>query len=145
MSLPVRYDLCVCASKDRAGVEASDPADWLRHLDGHDMDGKDAWQLAHPVTAISDDGAAVTPGLLDQVLANVKESGLYLIEHCEHHDTGAVNDGPVSRKLGVPGIPEDTELKIVSRDIEKARETGVHIHFQHVSTAISFDAIRNHL
>ena len=62
MSLPVRYDLCVCASKDRAGVEASDPADWLRHLDGHDMDGKDAWQLAHPVTAISDDGAAVTPG-----------------------------------------------------------------------------------
>ena len=84
----------------------------------------------------------MTPGLLDQVLANVKESGLYLIEHCEHHDTGAVNDGPVSRKLGVPGIPEDTELKIVSRDIEKARETGVHIHFQHVSTAISFDAIR---
>ncbi len=142
VSLPVRYDLCVCASKDRAGVEASDPADWLRHLDGHDMDGKDAWQLAHPVTAISDDGAAVTPGLLDQVLANVKESGLYLIEHCEHHDTGAVNDGPVSRKLGVPGIPEDTELKIVARDIEKARETGVHIHFQHVSTAISFDAIR---
>ena len=142
VSLPVRYDLCVCASKDRAGVEASDPADWLRHLDGHDMDSKDAWQLAHPVTAISDDGAAVTPGLLDQVLANVKESGLYLIEHCEHHDTGAVNDGPVSRKLGVPGIPEDTELKIVSRDIEKARETGVHIHFQHVSTAISFDAIR---
>ncbi len=42
----------------------------------------------------------------------------------------------------MPGIPEDTELKIVSRDIEKARETGVHIHFQHVSTAISFDAIR---
>ncbi|KLN83106.1 dihydroorotase PyrC [Bifidobacterium bifidum] len=142
VSLPVRYDLCVCASKDRSGVEASDPADWLRHLDGHDMDGKDAWQLAHPVTAISDDGAAVTPGLLDQVLANVKEAGLYLIEHCEHHDTGAVNDGPVSRKLGVPGIPEDTELKIVARDIEKARETGVHIHFQHVSTAISFDAIR---
>ena len=56
VSLPVRYDLCVCASKDRAGVEASDPADWLRHLDGRDMDGKDAWQLAHPVTAISDDG-----------------------------------------------------------------------------------------
>ncbi len=56
VSLPVRYDLCVCASKDRAGVEASDPADWLRHLDRHDMDGKDAWQLAHPVTAISDDG-----------------------------------------------------------------------------------------
>ena len=94
------------------------------------------------MTAISDDGFAVTPSILEQVFENVKESGLYLIEHCEHHDTGAVNDGPVSRKLGVPGIPEDTELKIVERDIDMSRKTGVHVHFQHVSTAISFDAIR---
>lgn len=76
------------------------------------------------------------------MLENVKASDLYLIEHCEHHDTGAVNEGPVSRELGVPGIPEDTELKIVARDIEAARRTGVHVHFQHVSTAISFEAIR---
>ncbi len=106
---------------------------WRRH--------KDACQLAHPVTAISDDGSAVTPSILDQVLENVKETGLYLIEHCEHHDTGAVNDGPVSRKLGVPGIPEDTELKIVERDIDMSRKTGVHVHFQHVSTA---DLLRRH-
>lgn len=53
-----------------------------------------------------------------------------------------MNEGPVSRELGVPGIPEDTELKIVARDIEAARRTGVHVHFQHVSTAISFEAIR---
>ena len=98
--------------------------------------------LTHPITAISDDGSAVTPEILDQVLENVKASDLYLIEHCEHHDTGAVNEGPVSRELGVPGIPEDTELKIVARDIEAARRTGVHVHFQHVSTAISFEAIR---
>ena len=142
VKLPVRYDLCVCASKGRAGKEATDVADWIGYLPGHGDDGKDPYQLAHPVTAISDDGSAVTPEILDQVFTNVKESGLYLIEHCEHHDTGAVNDGPVSRRLGVPGIPEDTELRIVERDIEMARRTGVHVHFQHVSTAISFDAIR---
>lgn len=142
VSLPVKYDLCVCASKDRAGHEASDVAKWRRHIPGLDDTAKDDAQLVHPVTAVSDDGAAVPEAILDQVLANVKEAGLYLIEHCEHHDTGAVNDGPVSRKLGVPGIPEDTELKIVERDIEAARRTGVHVHFQHVSTAISFDAIR---
>ena len=34
------------------------------------------------------------------------------------------------------------ELKIVERDIDMSRKTGVHVHFQHVSTAISFDAIR---
>ena len=91
-------------------------ADWIGYLPEHDDDNKDAYQLCHPVTAISDDGSAVTPEILDQVFDNVKKSGLYLIEHCEHHDTGAVNEGPVSRELGVPGIPEDTELKIVERD-----------------------------
>ena len=141
-ALPVRYDLCVCASKGRAGLEATSYERWRRYTPGVDDDAKDAAQLAHPVTAISDDGSAVTPQTLDDVFALAKESGLPLIEHCEHHDTGAVNEGPVSRRLGVPGIPEDTELRIVARDIAKARETGVHVHFQHVSTAISFDAIR---
>lgn len=71
-------------------------ADWIGYLPEHGDEHKDAYQLAHPVTAISDDGSAVTPSILEQVFENVKESGLYLIEHCEHHDTGAVNDGPVS-------------------------------------------------
>ncbi|NMM94292.1 dihydroorotase [Bifidobacterium oedipodis] len=141
VQLPVRYDLCVCASKGRAGHEATELDHWRRYLPDAE-ESKDDYQRAHPVTAISDDGLAVTPEILDQVFANVKDSGLYLIEHCEHHDTGAVNEGPVSRELGVPGIPEDTELNIVARDIAKARELGVHVHFQHVSTAISFDAIR---
>ncbi len=158
VTLPVNYDLCVCASKGRAGREASDVSTWRRYLRdawsgeqlGEQSDTqlneqsreRDEYQLVHPVTAISDDGSAVPDAILDQVLANAKQTGLCFIEHCEHHDTGAVNEGPVSRKLGVPGIPQDTELKIVARDIAKARETGVHVHFQHVSTAISFDAIR---
>ncbi|KAB5605725.1 dihydroorotase [Bifidobacterium jacchi] len=141
VTLPVRYDLCVCASKGRAGREATELAKWRRYMPGIDEADKDEAQLAHPVTAISDDGSAVTPATLDAVFTLAEQSGLPLIEHCEHHDTGAVNEGPVSRRLGVPGIPEDTELNIVTRDIAKARETGVHVHFQHVSTAGSFEAI----
>ncbi len=142
VTLPVNYDLCVCASKGRAGREAADAAKLRRYLPGGQPGDRDEYQLAHPVTAISDDGSAVPEAILDQVFANAKQTGLCFIEHCEHHDTGVVNEGPVSRKLGVPGIPEDTELNIIARDIAKARETGVHVHFQHVSTALSFDAIR---
>ena len=29
VTLPVRYDLCVCASKGRAGKEATDGTDWV--------------------------------------------------------------------------------------------------------------------
>ncbi len=142
VTLPVAYDLCVCASKDRAGKEPTELADIAWYMPGRHTGEKDAAQLAHPVTAVSDDGSAVPDAILDEVLTRIKEAGLYLIEHCEHHDTGFINEGPVSRRLGLPGIPENTELRIVSRDIEAARCTGAHVHFQHVSTAGSFEAIR---
>ena len=70
VQLPVRYDLCVCASKDRAGHEASDVADWLKYVPGFEDDAKTPAMLTHPITAISDDGSAVTPEILDQVLAS---------------------------------------------------------------------------
>ena len=142
VTLPVAYDLCVCASKDRAGKEPTELADIAWYMPSRHTGEKDAAQLAHPVTAVSDDGSAVPDAILDEVLTRIKDAGLYLIEHCEHHDTGFINEGPVSRRLGLPGIPEDTELRIVARDIEAARRTGAHVHFQHVSTAGSFEAIR---
>lgn len=142
VTLPVAYDLCVCASKGRAGKEPTELADIAWYMPGRHTGEKDAAQLAHPVTAVSDDGSAVPDAILDEVLTRIKDAGLYLIEHCEHHDTGFINEGPVSRQLGLPGIPEDTELRIVARDIEAARRTGAHVHFQHVSTAGSFEAIR---
>ena len=142
VTLPVAYDLCVCASKDRAGKEPTELADIAWYMPGRHTGEKDAAQLAHPVTAVSDDGSAVPDAILDEVLTRIKDARLYLIEHCEHHDTGFINEGPVSRRLGLPGIPEDTELRIVARDIEAARRTGAHVHFQHVSTAGSFEAIR---
>ena len=142
VTLPVAYDLCVCASKDRAGKEPTELADIAWYMPGRHTGEKDAAQLAHPVTAVSDDGSAVPDAILDEVLTRIKDAGLYLIEHCEHHDTGFINEGPVSRRLGLPGIPEDTELRIVARDIEAARRTGAHVHVQHVSTAGSFEAIR---
>ena len=136
LRLPVHYDLAVCASIGRAGHEASRPEDWSRYMVPNVAADR------HPVTFMSDDGAAVTDGILDQVLANASVAGLTLLEHCEHHDHGVMNEGAVSRRLGYPGVPESTERSIVWRDIQACRRTGVPIHFQHVSTASSFDLIR---
>jgi dihydroorotase len=79
---------------------------------------------------------------LDQVLQNAKLHGIFLMEHCEHHESGVINEGETSHKLGVEGVAASTEMDIVARDIEAARRTGVHIHLQHVSTAAAFDAVR---
>lgn len=135
--LPVRYSLCVSASQDRDGKTASNIDDWKDALVGG------ASHYKHPVLALSDDGNAVTDSTLDTVISNAIEANIAFIDHCEHHDTGVMNEGEASRKLGLPGIPADTELRIVERDIKKARQTGVHLHLQHVSTAAAFDAVRS--
>ncbi|WEV65083.1 dihydroorotase [Bifidobacterium sp. ESL0764] len=154
IQLPVRYDLSVCASLGRAGKRPTRPADYARFMDHTGQSSVDNHAIAktaanvagavsqHPLRGITDDGSAITDTILDEVLADAKATGLPVLEHCEHHDTGAINDGAVSRKLGIAGIPAETELTIVNRDIEAARRTGVHIHFQHVSTAGAFDAVR---
>ncbi|MDO4913253.1 MAG: dihydroorotase [Bifidobacteriaceae bacterium] len=133
--LPVEYALSVCASVNRKGEQASDITKWQSYIVGKCCNN-------HPITAISDDGSAVTDSILQEVAQHCLQTGLPLVEHCEHHDTGVMNDGQTARKLQVPGIPASTELQIVERDIKLAEETGVQIHFQHVSTAAAFDAIR---
>ena len=142
LRLPVRYDLCVCASKGRLGIRASDTADWLRYVSGHDDAAKLDWQHEHPVVAISDDGSTIATGILDDVLANAELAGLPVIDHNERHESGAMHEGDTSRSLNIPGIPPETETAIVLRDIEAARRSGVHVHLQHVTTRQSFDLIR---
>ena len=142
VKLPVRYDVTVCASLGRKGLKPSNIEHWKKYVLGISDDEKTSPMRKHPVTAISDDGAAVPESILLDVLDMAKKTGLPFVEHCEHHESGCMNDGPVAKMLGVEGIASSTELSIVQRDIDAARKNGVHVHFQHVSTAASFEAIR---
>lgn len=137
VTLPVRYALCAAASRDREGGQPSRIEDWRHALATVGTPG-----FAHPVVAVSDDGAAVPDALLDDVARMCLEAGVPFIDHCEHHDSGIMNEGATSRRLGVPGIAEQTETTIIARDIDLARRTGCHVHLQHVSCAASFDLIR---
>ena len=47
----------------------------------------------------------------------------------------AVNEGRVSRALGLPGRPAIAEEIMVMRDAMLAEETGAAVHICHVSTA----------
>ena len=55
---------------------------------------------------------------------------------------GCINEGEVSSKLGVKGIPNISESVIVRRDLEILEMTGGHYHLLHVSTKEALDAIR---
>ncbi len=94
----------------------------------------------------SDDGEpAASSRLMRQALAASRRLGLPIIDHCEDKTLsldGVINEGAVSAKLGLPGIPAAAEEIIVARDLMLAELTGGWLHVAHVSTAGSVDLIR---
>jgi dihydroorotase len=56
-------------------------------------------------------------------------------------DNGCAHEGPVSSRLGLPGIPEAAESVAVARDLALAAHTGCTIHFHAISTATAMQMI----
>jgi len=96
--------------------------------------------------ALSDDG---NPVMNSEIMRRAMEYagmfGLPIISHSEDIDLsagGVMNEGLVSTKLGLKGIPRVAEISMVSRDIELSRYTGTPLHIAHVSCRESIDLIK---
>jgi len=96
--------------------------------------------------AFSDDGNTVMNArvLREAALAARELRGVF-ISHCEDEAIKAdavMNEGVVSRQLGVPGSPPVAEDVIVARDLLLAGETGKAWHIAHLSTSGAADIVR---
>jgi len=98
------------------------------------------------VAAFSDDGSPVMNSrLMRQALDYSLAFGLPVIEHCEDKvlaENGQMNEGIISTRLGLQGIPAAAEECMVARDIALAELTGARLHIAHVSTAGSVELVR---
>lgn len=68
-----------------------------------------------------------------------------LAQHCEVAALamgGHMHEGEWSSRLGIPGQPAESEELMVARDIVLARLTNMRVHFQHLSTGVSVDLVR---
>lgn len=109
----------------------------------------DAIALAEAgAAAFSDDGVPIQDAnLMRNALLIAREHKLPVLTHSE--DAGmvcnhAVNEGEVSRKLGIPGRPAIAEEIMIMRDAMLAEEAGSAVHICHVSTARSVDIVRQY-
>lgn len=97
--------------------------------------------------AVSDDGRPVPTGyLMRRALENAAAAGLPLLSHSEELSLvqgGIMNEGAVSRELGVPGIFRGAEDAATAREIALAAATGCPVHICHVSTAGSVALLRD--
>ena len=97
------------------------------------------------IVAVTDDGRPVRDSqLMRRALEYASDFGLTVISHSEEAalSTGVMNEGPVSTRLGLKGIPTAAESVMVYREIALAEFTGTKVHIAHVSTAMAIDLIR---
>jgi dihydroorotase len=97
------------------------------------------------VAAISDDGSSVdSPVLFYKALRRARENKILVICHSEDKALsagGVMNLGPVSTRLGLKGISNESEHKRVQRDILLAEKAKCRVHIAHVSCAESVELI----
>jgi len=95
---------------------------------------------------VSDDGKPVkTAQLMRTALEYARTFGIPVADHCEEMTLaqgGSMNEGIVSARLGLKGIPSEAEEIMAIRDILLARRTGGHVHLCHMSTRGSVELIR---
>ena len=98
------------------------------------------------VIGFSDDGEPVAdPNIMRQALSYSSAQGLPVINHCEVPELfrgGSMNEGWVSNRMGIGGIPNSAEEIMVARDIALAQLTGGRLHLAHVSTAGTLELVR---
>lgn len=98
--------------------------------------------------AFTDDGSVVaSPEIMNKILALSSEYGFMVLQHAENPnlcDGGVINEGEVSEKLNLKGMPCLGEVSIVVQDIAIANKNkGSRYHLQHISCGKSCEIIRD--
>src|SRR5690606_37060187 len=95
---------------------------------------------------ITDDGRPVSDaGLMRLALEYAQTFDIPVASHCEElalSRGGSMNEGLVSARLGLVGIPNAAEDVMIARDLMLAELTGGRLHIQHVSTRRGVEMIR---
>lgn len=119
-----------------AAVNVLPIASVSRGLRGEELNDLTGLSAAGAV-GFSDDGRAVASSrLMRLALEETKRLSAFVVEHCEDDALsagGVMNEGALSRRLGLKGIPAAAEEIIAARDIILAGLTGGRLHLAHVS------------
>lgn len=95
--------------------------------------------------ALSNDGKPVASSeLMRRAMEYAADLGLPVIDHCEDPTLGAggvMNEGALSGRLGLKGIPTIAEAIQVARDALLASYLGIPIHIAHVSCRAAVEII----
>ncbi len=99
------------------------------------------------IRAFTDDGSAVNDeNIMKKILEISAEFEIPVLQHCEDPSlmrNGVINEGIISKKLGITGIPASSEISVIEKDINTALFiNGSRYHVQHISCGDSVEIIK---
>ena len=98
------------------------------------------------IVGVSDDGKPIaTARLMRQVMDYCRSLDLPVIDHCEDPSLfagGVMREGAASIRLGLKGIPAQSESICAGRDVELALLTEARLHIAHMSTRGALEYVR---
>ena len=113
--------------------------------EGREMAGF-AGMAARGVPMLTDaDQSVPCPDLMRRCMEYARDFDLLVTSHTDTpalSKAGAINEGRVSYRFGLPGIPAISQEIAIDRDIRVAQHTGARLHLQQVSTARGLKSIQ---
>ncbi|MDF1826003.1 MAG: dihydroorotase [Verrucomicrobiales bacterium] len=94
--------------------------------------------VSRGIPMLTDSGNSVPcPDLLRRCMEYARDFDVLVATSCDTaalSKAGAVNEGKVSYRLGLPGIPAMSQEIAIDRNIRVAQHTGARLHLQQIST-----------
>jgi dihydroorotase len=132
-------------ARDTAVVRVHVAAALTKGLQGQEMSEIGLLRSAGAI-ALSNGRTSVTSArVMRRAMAYARDFDalvMHPVQDLELADTGCVNEGEISARLGLPGIPKAAEIIMLERDLRLVELTGARYHAQQISCAESLEVMR---
>ncbi|MEZ5774852.1 MAG: dihydroorotase [Hyphomicrobiaceae bacterium] len=132
-------------ARDTAIVRVETMAALTKGLKGAEMAEIGLLRSAGAIAFSNGRRSVANSKVMSRALLYAKDFGALVVHHTEDPDladVGVMNDGLVSSRLGLPGVPSAAETIMVERDIRLVELTGGRYHAGLITCAASLEVIR---
>ena len=137
-------DFIMRRARDTAVVKVHPMAALTKSLNGRDMTEIGLLKSAGAVAFTNGKDSIAEAQVMRRLLSYARDFGALVVHATEDRSlaaTGVMNEGEVSSRIGLPGIPTEAETLVLDRDIRLVNLTGGRYHAATISCAASLDKI----
>ena len=130
--------------RDKSKINIYPTASLTKNLEGNNMTEFGLLQNKGIIGFTDGTRTIQNTRLMSRIMKSAHDLNSLIIQHAEDHElakNGMVNDGIISTKLGLQGIPDIAEKIIIERDLTLLEEYKCRYHISQISSSKSSEAI----